>query len=730
MAPIALDAFLRDGGTSTAALEALDRRARQQADKKELKIEVAAAEKAAAKRARELVMEQNEEPARRAAKLARAADKAGEEWAQRERARRRAERDAAAAQPAVVEARAPPQSGGAPAAAGAAAAGPAEQPQKQQHKKRATFTWARDRAPGIFAYLHPRILNGDSKEAALWVGCSENTFTSWLKRDGKGANFIPQWFSLVHEMTFDTFAQRWPKKAAACLAKDPSLKGTHVRAKLEAYRIYSTSSQPVIGVSAAGASASAKGKLVRLGVVKVASLQGRARKHMQHQHKGKPLKWAEEEKLAVDYMNHRWNSGDPCSREHVYQYLRRTLSTSSDFFKSFLAAGTPAAKRAGWLSSVMARANLAVRKQSVSQKVPDDWDALARRWTAETVQQFKDFGVEIIVNADQTFLTFVHESKYVIAPKGAKRVGGIVNPGDDKTGCTWMVVCDTRGEVKGPFLVMTGQAGARLDGQWGRYHGKAHVCFQKKHWFDSGITVRFLAWLMREYPGQKIGLIWDSAPQHDSMDTELREFIEGESERLCIATIPKGMTSVLQVCDIALNAPLKKRVMYKYQEWRDAALSEVGVEGGQRKLKVTREDVVRWTEEVTQEMNDKLKASEDNFVSRTFLNVGQNAFRAEASKAGLERHIEDLKGSASYMAIAEKVEEKVLEAQKALAVKGVLEDRLLEAQQALQISAELDGERAEPRFQAEGHVGASGGRSVEPSVASAPAPASALGGGL
>ena len=54
-----------------------------------------------------------------------------------------------------------------------------------------------------------------------------------------------------------------------------------------------------------------------------------------------------------------------------------------------------------------------------------------------------------------------------------------------------------------------------------------------------------------------------------------------------------------------------------------------------------------------------------------------------------------------------------------------MEDRLLEAQQALEIGNELDGDRAEPRFQAEGHVGASGGRAVEPSVASAPAPASA-----
>ena len=44
----------------------------------------------------------------------------------------------------------------------------------------------------------------------------------------------------------------------------------------------------------------------------------------------------------------------------------------------------------------------------------------------------------------------------------------------------------------------------------GSKHGRVSVvAFQKKHWFDSRITKRYLL-----DPGQLIGLIWDSAPSH------------------------------------------------------------------------------------------------------------------------------------------------------------------------------------------------------------------------
>ena len=41
-----------------------------------------------------------------------------------------------------------------------------------------------------------------------------------------------------------------------------------------------------------------------------------------------------------------------------------------------------------------------------------------------------------------------------------------------------------------------------------------YIFFQKKHWFDADITIRWLKWLKDQFPGKKVGLIWDHAPAH------------------------------------------------------------------------------------------------------------------------------------------------------------------------------------------------------------------------
>ena len=44
--------------------------------------------------------------------------------------------------------------------------------------------------------------------------------------------------------------------------------------------------------------------------------------------------------------------------------------------------------------------------------------------------------------------------------------------------------------------------------------------FQRKHWFDKYITVRYLKWLKAYFgeisEGKVIGLLWDHAPAHSA----------------------------------------------------------------------------------------------------------------------------------------------------------------------------------------------------------------------
>ncbi len=75
-----------------------------------------------------------------------------------------------------------------------------------------------------------------------------------------------------------------------------------------------------------------------------------------------------------------------------------------------------------------------------------------------------------------------------------------------------------------PFVVLDGVTGAQLDQEYKNWASRdpthsAEVVFQPNHWFDSSITLRYLEWLCAQYrPSEKIGLIWDHAPQHIGAD--------------------------------------------------------------------------------------------------------------------------------------------------------------------------------------------------------------------
>ena len=87
------------------------------------------------------------------------------------------------------------------------------------------------------------------------------------------------------------------------------------------------------------------------------------------------------------------------------------------------------------------------------------------------------------------------------------------------------------GRLGNPFVVMTGKTGGTLDKRYKDWEGlrpenTCRVAFQKKHWFDATITIRYLKWLKSQYGhgSQKIFLIWDHAPAHDARIVQ--EFID------------------------------------------------------------------------------------------------------------------------------------------------------------------------------------------------------------
>ena len=72
--------------------------------------------------------------------------------------------------------------------------------------------------------------------------------------------------------------------------------------------------------------------------------------------------------------------------------------------------------------------------------------------------------------------------------------------------------------------------------------------FQKKHWFDGIITLRWINWLVDQFPqALSVGLIWDANPSHKDKRVVARLTELEDEKRLFSQLIPGGLTSILQL---------------------------------------------------------------------------------------------------------------------------------------------------------------------------------------
>jgi len=83
---------------------------------------------------------------------------------------------------------------------------------------------------------------------------------------------------------------------------------------------------------------------------------------------------------------------------------------------------------------VLARNRFSIRKISISQSVPVDWRSKAEENTARIRATFLKEDVDVVINADETFLLFHSFRKRLIAPTGVKQVGSVVQVDNEKWG--------------------------------------------------------------------------------------------------------------------------------------------------------------------------------------------------------------------------------------------------------------------------------------------------------
>ena len=113
--------------------------------------------------------------------------------------------------------------------------------------------------------------------------------------------------------------------------------------------------------------------------------------------------------------------------------------------------------------------------------VPDNWPEVGQVEAEPICETFRLAEVDVLINADETFILFYPEDGHVIVLEGAKRVGS-TNANNSKQGLTGMELFSST--VLPPFTVLDAATDGRLSKQWESYGGTAKICFQKIHWMD------------------------------------------------------------------------------------------------------------------------------------------------------------------------------------------------------------------------------------------------------
>ena len=172
--------------------------------------------------------------------------------------------------------------------------------------------------------------------------------------------------------------------------------------------------------------------------------------------------------------------------------------------------------------------------------------------------------------------------------------------------------------------------GATLQKKYNNWDGPSCIRFQESHWMDKPTAIDYLDFIRECFPHDVIGLVWDSASIHISDDV----LTHAKNIGIVIETIPAGMTSIIQVCDLLCNKPIKQYFKRRYQAWKMRQNIPAG-----NKYKVKREDVISWLELNILEFNER--HNESRSIESMFCSIGHD-FRVRDSLLELKIYLKKL----------------------------------------------------------------------------------------
>jgi len=185
---------------------------------------------------------------------------------------------------------------------------------------------------------------------------------------------------------------------------------------------------------------------------------------------GRPKKWTNLETFIDQKVRHYWECGAPITSEQLHLLVQQHLTNSNDNEAVKLFVNGKRNTLTKFISRTLRRNNWSIRKITISQSVPVDWRKKAEQNSARIRAKFRAEDVDVVVNADETFLLFHPFGDKLLAPTGIKRVGSAVQVDNKKWGATVMIACEYRtSSILPPMIIFTGVYCAKLMTQWAKY---------------------------------------------------------------------------------------------------------------------------------------------------------------------------------------------------------------------------------------------------------------------
>lgn len=264
------------------------------------------------------------------------------------------------------------------------------------------------------------------------------------------------------------------------------------------------------------------------------------------------------EKRVTQFIVEKRNEGLPITREMIQLKgleEAKQLNVSREIFKASL----------GWCKRLMKRQGLSLRRRtSLAQRLPRDFEEklLSFQRHIITLRKKHNYELKDIANADQTPVFFDMPSNLTVNKKGEKSII-IKTTGNERARLTVMLCVTGDGNKLPPYVILKRKTLPKETLPPG-------IIFrvQEKGWMTEDLVLDWLRVVWARRPGclksPRSMLVLDAFRGH--LTTRVKSYLKNHTNS-DLVIIPGGMTSKLQVLDVAVNKLFKDNLRKQYNAW-------------------------------------------------------------------------------------------------------------------------------------------------------------------